>query len=220
MQTNKAARDRDDRSYQYYQDGTLKFMEDRLSAQGHRLFRYDNLSRVVETRTGIEAKGQAPADPPPSGLLYRQDYTFNEFGNLTARSGIWKPGSNCGHDGDFPFSHIYQNNRTVGDYYDADGRPTNKDGFSEVYESAGRNVRHLPNDGEYELDRVYDGDGLEVKKIEKVWDFENNQWKEPTRKYYIRSTVNSGEIITEVAGDGKKSQTLVYAGADLLARQR
>ncbi len=88
-----------------------------------------------------------------------------------------------------------------------------------MYDSAGRNVRHLPNDGEYELDRVYDGDGLEVKKIEKVWDFENNQWKEPTRKYYIRSTVKSGEIITEVAGDGKKSQTFVYAGSDLLARQ-
>lgn len=52
------------KNYDYYADGNLRYMQDVVDNRFDRLNRYDHMNRVVEGKSGAEARGQsvAPAD--------------------------------------------------------------------------------------------------------------------------------------------------------------
>jgi hypothetical protein len=116
--------------------------------------------------------------------------------------------------GDATISNTYLNNRKVGWQYDADGRPTTIDGFYR-YDAAGRN-NYLEVSGPTlpTATMTYDGDGRQIKTIETSID-ENLQTLSET-KYYLRSTVLGGKVLTEFESNAGIWRSFVYAGPAVL----
>jgi hypothetical protein len=116
-------------------------------------------------------------------------------------------------------SDSYTNNRhnQVGQLYqfDADGRMTSGEYVAYEYDAAGRaNTVWSSSTATLGLD----GDGQQVKSAETVYD-PQTQTDVTTTKYYLRSTVLGGEVLTELESDGYYSRAFVYAGGAVLATQ-
>ncbi len=122
----------------------------------------------------------------------------------------------------FDLNYTYQNNHVVGQsgypwLYDADGRNTNSnypdDYTSSTYDAAGKLSRIYESTAQVETKTVFDGAGRELKSTARYG-------SEPAGvKYYIRSSVLNGEIISEADPTGKKTKTVVHAAGAVLARQ-
>ncbi|MCA1590676.1 MAG: hypothetical protein LC734_09895, partial [Acidobacteria bacterium] len=96
------------KSYQYYTDGSLKYVQDAINPVFDRLNIYDHQGRISEAKSGAEAQGGTAASPLYQTLPYRQSYNYDAFGNLTTRTHLnW--GYDQAYGRSFNLSYTYQN---------------------------------------------------------------------------------------------------------------
>ncbi len=217
------------KSYEYYADGSLRYVGDQLDNRFDRFNKYDFAGRITEGRSGAEARGLTVAQNDMSAQLpYRQSYQYDAFSNLTQRDNKhWGVDNWYGESNNL--SYTYQNNRIAGYTYDADGRTlvtAYPDEYSEAtYEATGQLVR-LHNPSQSDIYRTYDGSGREVKRRKFRW--QDNpyspsspygQWVDEGVKYFIRSSLMGNETISEVDKQGKKIKSFVKAAGATIATQ-
>jgi YD repeat-containing protein len=215
------------KSYDYYSDGSLRYLQDTVNPKFDRLNTYDHSGRIKEAKSGAEARGQTAAQPLSQNLPFRQSYGYDAFNNLTQRNNLhwgtdnWNGVSNN-------LSYTYQNNR-INDQsnnrqYDSDGRLIasyyEEDNGLYTFDAAGQ-FTHLSNPS-VEYYRYYSGDGRETKRGKSAyWEDQNGNphWTQLLLTYYIRSTVMGGEVISEVNSDGRKFKTYIKAAGAEIAWQ-
>ncbi|QQS33281.1 MAG: RHS repeat protein [Acidobacteriota bacterium] len=206
-----------DKSYSYYADGLLKLSENGITVHQRfdRLMTYDLAGRTKSVRTGIEAHGETETEL--INLPFRQDYSYNAFGNLTGReSTLWDY-----TNGSWDFEYEMVNNRDINAGYDADGRQTVDSSQSEnieFYFDAAGLMWKTARFERYETLIARSGDGGEAKRSQRVWDGEMEEWEDWDHVYFISSTV-TGKVVSEATKTGKKRYTYVAAGGGVVARQ-
>ena len=196
------------RTYEYHADNRLRFSSDQLDHRFDRFYSYDHAARIKEAFSGAEARFEAPTDDRP----YRQTYAYDAMNHLTVRtSKVWLVNMSS--------SDSYTNNRhdPVGSLwqYDADGNLLMMPGTGYEYDAAGRAV-NLTTATPTNL--AYDGDGRQVKSAETVYD-PQTETETTTTKYYVRSTVLGGKVLTEIEPESGYTRTFVYAGDAVVATQ-
>ncbi|MBX3297468.1 MAG: hypothetical protein KF762_17335 [Acidobacteria bacterium] len=202
-----------DKSYSYQKDGKLSYLQDHLNARFDRLNTYDHAGRIRSGKSGAEARGGTVASEDMKfDLPYRQSYAFNEFNNLTGSTNLhWGETSWVGQS--FATNYTYLNNRVQqgGWTYDEDGRNTaSSNGTNSVtstFNAAGKRARTLSTYSD--VKSYYDGNGAEIKRESSNWDDEETEWIVQPTKYFIRSSVFGGNIISEVWASGKKHRSYV-----------
>jgi hypothetical protein len=208
-------------NYVYYEDGSLRKVDDLIDSKFDRLNTYDHLGRPETAKSGEEARGGTPTGTQLGDVPYRQSYQYNTFGNLTERNNLhW--GTN-----NFDLDYSYQNNRITnsGYQYDADGREIMGFNTQGTYDAAGQVVVYhtwSAAPSEREIRRYYNGYGREEKRKTKDYVEDGNgnwSWVESSPTYYIRSSVLGGEVVTDVSPEGHKMRTYVRAGDATIAWQ-
>ncbi|MBX3292715.1 MAG: VCBS repeat-containing protein [Acidobacteria bacterium] len=218
-----------EKSYQYYNDGRLKHVDDAIQGKFDRLQTYDFAGRVKEGLSSTEANGVPVTTDQNLNLPYRQSFSYDAFNNMTQRNNLhwgtetWQGESNN-------LNYTFTNNRIAGFQYDADGRilqsaePERATDYT--YDARGLMTRGLGNTtfGETDIERTYSGDGRELKRKKKVYEYNEDpepelEWKTRPDAYYIRSTVFGGEVISETHETGLKLRTFVYAAGIKIATQ-
>jgi YD repeat-containing protein len=200
------------KSYQYYADGSSKFVQDQLTTNSKfdRSYSYDHAGRVTTALSGAEARGGGPTDDRP----YKESLTYDAMNNLTARTlRHWNRDQNTGPD-------TFTNNRKsyFGWSYDADGRLKTSSSGSYYYDAAGRTYSF--GDPALELtDQSFDGLGRKASYLKRHAD-EEGQWVTDENVYFVVSTLLSGAVLSEVSATGAKVRTFVYAGAETVALQQ
>lgn len=220
-----------EKSYTYYDDGGLRYTKDWRDAKFDRLNKYDHVGRVIQARTGAEAREQTESNS--QNLPYHYNYTYDAFGHMTSRSGThW-----IVNDG---WSYSFVNDRGPADAFDDDGRVTatsesspygnvvnsseykyDANGALEVSEQTTTYFEEHTNEPivfEGKLDYDKDGDGRQIKTTKTDY-VDGGQTQVISTKYFIRSSVLGGQVLTDVFGDGRKTRTLVYAAGTVLAWQ-
>ncbi|MBL8179993.1 MAG: hypothetical protein JNL64_00095 [Blastocatellia bacterium] len=205
-----------DKSYQYYADGKLKLSDESALSyldRFDRSFTYDHQGRIKEAKSGTEAHGTTETDL--SKLPYRQSYTFNAFDNLKEReSTLWNYTS-----GDWDFDYTISNNRVAWASYDHDGRQTyDGEGISLHFDGAGRLEATENGNADYETQVSRDGNGQELKRKQRTYNHETNQWRDWETHYFVPSTVLKHNV-SETTATGKKKNTYVIGAQSLIARQ-
>ncbi|MCO6511726.1 MAG: DUF4157 domain-containing protein [Aridibacter famidurans] len=205
--TDGGSTDHIDKTYSYYTDGNLKYIQDGINNKHDDFYKFDQKGRLLEGLSAVEARGGTETDLEE--LPYRHIYEYDRFDNVTEYEITnW--------DVSETESFTYTNHRRDGlpsSAYDEEGN--RKSG--KWLDAAGRNTYFY--EGWANLVRVWDGDGREIKRINKVYDFVEEDYLDPDIAYYVRSTVLGGQIITEVDDTGAKAQTFVWAGGTIVARQ-
>jgi RHS repeat-associated protein len=171
-----------------------------------RWFAYDQLGRLIVSRSGTEARiafgEQIPVayDGP-----YSQGYSYDVWGNRTHIEG-WGGVARWA-------DYTYTNNRRDGMQYDAAGNITADGGYNFSYDATGQQAS--ASNGSYSLQQYYDGDSLRVKK------YDNGD-----TIYYLRSSVLGGQVVAEIYGGGVSYsgsgwwlRGYVYLGNQMLATQ-
>jgi YD repeat-containing protein len=199
------------KTYNYYADGKLRFSSDLLDHRFDRFYNYDHLLRLKEALSGAEARGE----PATTNRPYKQTYGYDAFNHITARTTkIWWTSDNT-------ITDSYVNNRHVPQgtqwQYDADGRVLTDSPGLNIYDAAGRNI-HLETYGFGSAAFGLDGDGQQVKSEETTWN-EDLQSDVTETKYYLRSSVLGGRVLTEFWDGISYTRTFVYASAAVLAWQ-
>lgn len=223
-----------ERSYEYYNDGALKYMEDHMSPKFDRFNRYDHQGRITQGKPGLEARGGSVTDPEVQKLElpYRQSYQYNAFNNMTQRLNLhW--GSDSFGQSNFNLNYTYENNRVTNSWWqhDADGRVTQSalpDDYSgNTYDARGSLIKmQVQPEGmnATETTRFYSGDARELKRsIRRQMDEEDppygSYWEDDPPKYYVRSSVLGGEVITQTDETGRKTKTnVIAAGAKIVTQ--
>ena len=214
------------KTYDYYADGSLRKLDDAVDDRFDRLNTYDFAGRVKSGKTGAEARGGtvAPADMETQ-LPYRQSYDFNAFNNMTQRNNLhWGVDYWAGQSNNLSYS--YQNNKitNTGWTYDADGRvleSNSPDDYVKSTYDAGGQLTRLEKPSETDIYRTLDGGGREAKRKKLTWTVDYNgygSWVEEI-KYFVRSSVLGGEVVSEVNSTGRKLKTIVRAAGATLAWQ-
>jgi YD repeat-containing protein len=197
------------KTYDYHADNRLRFSSDLLDHRFDRSYNFDHAGRISVALSGAEARGEGATQDRP----YWQTYGYDAMGHLTARTNYqW-------NSQQLSSSDSYTNNRhdPVGSLwqYDADGNLLGSPGNSYTYDAAGR------------VDTVWsgsssvlglDGDGLQVRSAETVYD-PQTQTETTTTKYYVRSTVLGGEVLTEIEPAGVYSRSFIHVGGAVMATQ-
>jgi YD repeat-containing protein len=200
--------------FSYYGDGRLQAITDLDDGPGSsppstvhymsRSYAYDHVGRV----THAGGTNTAP---------YQQDYAYDEFDDLTSRSGTY--GWSGQWLGD---SAAYTNGRRQGWTYDPDGRlsysPANSSGPARWwgYDSAGHEtgVAEAAAGGGYNnFATSYDCDGRTI--YEASW----GATVAASSYYLVRSSVLGGEVVTRLDSSGSKAYTYVPAEGLMQARQ-
>ncbi|MBC8029018.1 MAG: hypothetical protein H7Z16_02820, partial [Pyrinomonadaceae bacterium] len=195
------------KTYDYQADGRLRFSSDLLEHKYDRFYSFDHAARITQALSGGEARGEPATNDRP----YKQTFSYDGLGHLTNR--------NSNHWNDFySLSDSYTNNRRPDWNYDADGNLLGNVDTTYTYDAAGR----IGTVGTYEpasaTNRGLDGDGQQVRTDETKID-EVTQTPTTTTKYYLRSSVMGGQVLTEIDADGAKLRTFVYAGGSVLGWQ-
>jgi len=203
-------------TYAHNPDGQLRTMMAATDANPtsydrrmDRSFLYDHVGRTIRTRASNEAGLGGHAS-----FLFRQDYSYDAFSNMTVRGGMYWPNGDSTMGSSFNATYTNNKATTVTDAsvsqtwtYDEMGhlekvtRPNPSDPGQtitlqdNVIDAVGRIV---------ETGTVLDGAGQVVKKV-----FE----------YYLRSRVFGGQIATTLTTGGNKTRTNVYVGGHYLAQQ-
>jgi YD repeat-containing protein len=223
------------KTYNFYGDGSLKKLDDQLANGANstdtvydRFNKYDHVGRIIEAKSGAEARGGTVAQSDMQfELPYRQSFQYNEFNNMTQRNNLhW--GIDYWDGKSFNNTYTYTNNRLNGYYiYDADGRLTGETNTSSyIYDVAG-NLTYKDQYFDHKVTRSLDGHGQEVKREKEVYYEEEDpfgggttaSWKTEDPIYYIRSTVFGGQVISETNSTGKKLKTFVKAAGTTIAWQ-
>jgi hypothetical protein len=191
-------------NYDYYNDGRIAFVHNTTDANFDRSYAYDHVGRLVENKTGGQARSTADTSP------YYESFGYDAFGNLNSRETQTWNGFTDDSDG-----AGYTNNRRDGWGYDADGRNTTIDTRTYSYDAAGRQAlmtaqRVLWNGNHVAVNQSsgYDGDGAKASDT-----------KSGVTTYYLASSVLGRKVIEEIDSSGQKSVGYVYLGGELLASQ-
>ena len=203
------------KNYQYYNDGRMKFSSDTgdalLRGDSHnfdRSYAYDFMGRLTAARSGIEAGGTPASDR--SQVPYKQDYTYNAFGNVTARNTYhWTQSDDQ--------TNAWTNNKENSWTYDEDGRLKATPGNKYYYDAAGGLVMTTLSDSRRTIQHL-DGDGRAVRQDQYL--YYSSQYNLQQSVYYIYSTV-LGKLLTEVTSGATKKRTFVYGtGGAVVALQQ
>jgi YD repeat-containing protein len=192
------------KTYDYYADGSLRFSSEAQDHRFDRSYTFDHVARIKEAFSGAEARGE----PATTDRPYKQTFSYDSMGHLIGR--------NNHHWTEFySISDSYQNNRRNDWNYDADGNLLNSVHASYTYDAADQiNTVQAGST----LAPGVDGDGQQLKSAQ-TWFNEETQTSSTITIYYLRSTVLGGEVVTEMAYNGVKGRTFVYAGGARLAWQ-
>lgn len=74
-------------------------------------------------------------------------------------------------------------------------------------DAAGKRARTLSTYSD--VKSYYDGNGAEIKRESSNWDEEETEWIAQPTKYFVRSSVFGGNIVSEVWASGKKHRSYV-----------
>ena len=186
-------------SYLWEQSGRVEFARNLDDETLDRWFAYDHVGRLTVSRSGNEARLAIGEQVPLYyNGPYSHGYSYDKFGNLTAREG-WG-GTNP------VYSASYTNNRMNTMVYDAAGYLTDAGGgWTFTYDATGQQATSAIGN----VQNVYDGDRLRGKKTEGGGTL-----------YYLRSTMLGGQVVAEIAANGGWQRGYVYLGNEMLAVQQ
>lgn len=193
------------KTYDYHPDGKLRFSSDLLEHRFDRSYGFDHAGRMTSAFSGAEARGEGATTLRP----YYRTHAYDALNHLTERRiKVW-------WNSDFTVADSYTKNRRDGWSYDFDGRLV--DGAPGVYsyDAAGRNTKIESSGSTATIGQ--DGDGFQIKTDETSWDEGAQQFFTDT-KYYVRSTVLGGNVLTEFR-DNNNYLSFVYVGSSVLAQQ-
>jgi len=209
------------KQYQYVGDGSVKYIKDGdpngAGTMFDRSYKLDYAGRLTDARTGQEARGGSM--PAATERPYALQNQYDAFGNSTSTTlDQWSTGAS-------PVTKSYVNDRAAGSGYDSDGRLTSSDGLQYSYDAGG--VQYLINRPDNYLQyRWWDGEGRLAR--EQISDFITtdpnypNGYYQPRAdaKYYVRSTLMNGDVLSEALRDGRKEATYVYGFGKVLGVQK
>ena len=205
-------------NYGYFGDGRVSSLTDLDDTAGtnppstlrylSRGYAYDHVGRV-KAGFSTGAAGHVP---------YNQNYSYDAFGNMTERSGMYYSYNSPPFSSD---SASYTNHRRNGWSYNAEGQlavttaSSTDSGRNMLYDAAGRQITTIEF-GQFTTitySAGYDGDGQLVR--------ESSSTSSSTEtSYIVRSTVLGGEVLTRLNQSGNKKITHVPAEGLLFATQR
>lgn len=197
------------KTYDYYDDGQLRFSSDLLDHKFDRRYSQDQLGRIKEALSGAEARGESEMTARP----YKQNFSFDAFNHLTSRTSmVWN----------VPYPAIndsFLDNRRIGSIYDVDGNLLSGPESTYTYDQAGNVATVGTFDPASTNSRGVDGDGRQISTTEVTYSEESSSWV-TIKKYYARSSALNGEVLTEMDSSGAKLRTFVYAAGTVLAWQQ
>ncbi|HEY0765342.1 MAG TPA: PKD domain-containing protein, partial [Pyrinomonadaceae bacterium] len=226
-------------SYQYHNDGSVKFADDLtgLAEIKDRAYSYDAAGRLQHAYSGVEARNFAngTSGGTPDGP-YSHEYAYDQWDNLRQDSGrFWSRQINDQDNFD-------TTNRNPAWSYDANGNllSRNEPATSDppfiptrfTYDAAGRQVGSTQT-RTYQLpdgimtwgfvnSQTFDGDNQQIH-YSLVRNSNLNNFVQGSvttaEAYLLRSTVLGGRAISEYKGDGTWSKSHVYAGGERLGLQ-
>jgi YD repeat-containing protein len=235
-------------SYQYYNDGRLKFSSPSTNSKFDRSYEYDFMGRLTAAKTAAEARGQV--ENTPNDRPYKLTLEYNHFGNVINQqrqhwgasfsSTFQYQGANLASETETrSIPGWLAQTTTTSNIHDADGKPT-ADGTQ--YNAEGR-IQYLPkgereavtgHDGEYYdwsgSAFKYDGDGKIIKNIKDGLLTFGSGGAVERRIFRIHSSVIS-DTITKLelewtpnsgynSGLNKKEHRYVYANGTEIAERR
>jgi YD repeat-containing protein len=196
--------------YSYFDDGRLNQLTDLDDTPGSNppeTVRFMSRSYAYDLKGRITGAGGTNMTP------FVQYYSYDQFDNLTARSGtyLWQSGQSD--------SATYSDNRRVGWTYDADGRlkispaTSSSNQRNWTYDAAGELTSTAETAGSTTttLNQTYDGDGQVV--------YESVTGSNPNSNYLIHSAVLAGATLTKLDASGNKTMTYVPAGGLVFPQQ-
>jgi YD repeat-containing protein len=212
-------------TYDHYADGKLQKVTDNDNPVFDRAFDYDQVGRLVQARTGSEARGGSTPDGP-----FKQTYSYDVWENTTSRTNrLWASTPVTTSAG-------FTNNRISGGTYDNEGNFQSDSEATYGYDAASRQNYFSPHvfiggwPSAYpptrvlEIAQTFDGNSAPVKKTtinrweeyvgEELQIHESSGWV-----YYLRSTVLGGKVIAELDETGYKRRGYVFSGGMQLATQ-
>jgi YD repeat-containing protein len=196
-------------------DGRLKYAQDLRDDKLDRSYQYDQVGRVIDAKSGIEARRVvAPSSTSNYPLMdgpYNQQFGYDALDHLTSRT--WRYYETHYTGAIMPSTTganaTYSNERYQGWQYDAAGnltQPSPDTTWQYGYDAAGRRISATEPSRNSTFG--FDGDGRRVRET-----------LNGVLTYYVRSSVLDGAVVTELGNTGQKQTTYVYAGGKLLARQ-
>lgn len=215
-------------SYEYFNDGQTKKVNNLLDSGFDQNYTYDSIGRLSTSASGTKTNSQSQQVTP-----FAQSIGYTSFGDMTSRStDVW--------GGDSGFTATYTNGRkqNSNEIFDAAGNIVDGTVTSTVYnrwkfDASGRNVetvmRWYQSASSPQLDRTetitktFDGDGLDTKRVDTkvITQYPANTTSTTSEvEYYVRSSVLGGKTVTELDASGGKKLTKVYTGDAVLAEQR
>ena len=203
-----------DKEYKFYEDGSLKFIDDALDEKFDRSYKYDAFGRTTQAKAGVAARGGASTQSLKLDQPYVTDFSYDAFGHITSKEGYYY------NSYDVNVYSYNQNDRNPAWSYDAEGSTIADNDADYTYDAAGRIVKTTGRnlDNSLQLDAPtedhFGGDGL----VEKVINNAGSTTSAEVKFYYIRSSVLN-KIITEADASGKKKKTFVAANGTTLAVQ-
>jgi len=215
--------------HQYYADGRLRYSKDNTAHQFDRAFQYDDVGRVKEAYSGVEARNFVNQPRPGSDGQgpYRQSPRLDHWGNLISDTPrFWSQSINVSAD----FEAATGRRVGLGWAYDAAGNiikaADNGVTTNHNYKYDARSLNVEADTSESVLIEnpkgktdfyKYDGDGRVGKRT--FLKFAQGINFAPRETYYIYSTVLGGALLTELYWTGTKKTGYVMAGSMLLAEQ-
>jgi len=185
--------------------GRVTYAQNLIDPTLDRSYDYDHVGRLIEARTGSEARGHLVGQGGTQDGPYAHSYRYDQRGNMWYRVG-WGGWFNPWLE-QWP-SYVNNHMTTVPGTsltisYDAAGNLINDGTQSYAYDATGQQTS---GGG---VTQSYDGDRLRVKKVE------NN-----VTTYYLRSSVLGGQVISELNTSGVLQRGYVYLGGQMLAIQQ
>jgi YD repeat-containing protein len=205
------------KTYQYQNDGRLKYSHDLLDQKFDRSYSYDQATRMTQALSGAEARGEAATNDRP----YKQTMTYDAWDHMLSRDKRHWTGTG---GIEYPAVNSYINNRNTVWSYDAAGNLLQTGqipSISYAYDAAG-NMTHSVSDLTVDITQTYDGDRQVLKRyeVDTIYEEGGSSHTETNTLYQLRSSALGGKVVTEVGAQGQKARSYVYANGALLALQQ
>jgi YD repeat-containing protein len=190
-------------SYEYYNDGSLRFVHNVSDSNFDRFYEYDQVGRLTYATTGGAARGDLGVVP------YYETFGYNAWSDTTSRfTETWS-------QDEFTDVGTFTNGRRDGWGYEADGNIKTIDNRNYSYDAAGNRVlmagqlwtgfSYVPSN----TASAFDGDG---QRMEEVLSYPSSF---TTR--YLRSSVLGGEIAQDINSAGQTTSYIYLPDGTHLA---